>query len=86
MYRPCELELMTTHQLREICRRERIIQGILNPMDKEELVHTTLRYRGARDQLLIRTASETGIRMLEMMFDNRRILPCGRKHCGSLRV
>lgn len=79
LYRPCELELMTTHQLREICRRERIIQGILNPMDKEELVHTIMRYRGARDQLLIRTASETGIRMLEMMFDNRRILPLREK-------
>ena len=38
LYRTGELELMTTHQLREICRRERIIQGILNPLDKEELV------------------------------------------------
>ena len=33
-----ELELMTTHQLREICRREKIVHGILNPLDKEELV------------------------------------------------
>lgn len=32
------LSLMTTHQLREICRKERIIQGIVNPLDKEELV------------------------------------------------
>lgn len=36
-YRQGELELMTTRQLREICRRERIVQGILNPLDKEEL-------------------------------------------------
>ncbi len=43
---------MTTHQLREICRREKIIQGILNPLDKEELVHIIMRYRGTRDQLL----------------------------------
>ncbi len=79
LYRLSELELMTTHQLREICRRERIIKGILNPMDKEELVHTIMRYRGTKDQLLIHSASETGIRMLEMMFDNRRIVPLREK-------
>lgn len=75
LYRLGELELMTTHQLREICRREKIIQGILNPLDKEELVHIIMRYRGTRDQLLIRKESETGTGMLEMMFDNRRIIP-----------
>ncbi len=39
LYRQTSLELMTTHQLREICRQEKIIQGIINPLDKEELVH-----------------------------------------------
>ncbi|MDE7479348.1 MAG: molecular chaperone, partial [Lachnospiraceae bacterium] len=75
LYRLGELELMTTHQLREICRREKIIQGILNPLDKEELVRIIMRYRGTRDQMLIRKESETGISMLELMFDNRRIVP-----------
>ena len=42
-----ELELMTTHQLREICRKEKIIHGVINTLDKEELIHTILRYRGA---------------------------------------
>ena len=51
LYRQRDLELMTTYQLREICRREKIIQGIINPMDKEELVHVLMRYRGTREQL-----------------------------------
>ena len=38
LYRQRDLELMTTYQLREICRREKIIQGIINPMDKEYLI------------------------------------------------
>lgn len=46
LYRQTNLELMTTHQLREICRQERIIQGIINPLDKEELISVIMRYRG----------------------------------------
>ena len=34
-YHKSDLMLMTTFQLREICRREKIIHGIINPMDKE---------------------------------------------------
>ena len=49
-----ELEQMTFHQLREIARQERIIHGMLNPLDKEVLVDTILRYRGAESALLIR--------------------------------
>lgn len=75
LYRTGELELMTTHQLREICRRERIIQGILNPLDKEELVSVIMRCRGTRERLLIRKESEEGIRVLEQMFAGRRIVP-----------
>ena len=33
-YEKSELELMTTYQLREICRREKIINGVINPLDK----------------------------------------------------
>ena len=64
-YRKAELELMTTFQLREICRREKIIQGILNPMDKEELIHVILKYRGADEYFLIETPDENGLQSLE---------------------
>lgn len=88
LYRTGELELMTTHQLREICRREKIIQGILNPLDKEELVSVIMRYRGTREQLLIRKESDAGTRVLEELFAERRIVPVqdGTMHIPSKLV
>lgn len=37
-----ELELMTTYQLREICRQERLINGIHAPLDKDVLIRQIL--------------------------------------------
>ena len=68
-YHKTDLELMTAFQLREICRREKIIQGILNPMDKEELVHTILRYRGVQEHFLIQKPSEHGALAVGEMFE-----------------
>ena len=34
-YEKSELELMTTYQLREICRREKIMNVLIHPLDKE---------------------------------------------------
>lgn len=45
-YEKSELELMTTYQLREICRREKIMNGVIHPLDKEELIQTIMRYMG----------------------------------------
>ena len=73
LYRQGELELMTTHQLREICRREKIVHGILNPLDKEELVHVIMRYRGTREQLLIRQDDGNGREALEKLLSGGRI-------------
>ncbi len=73
LYRQTELELMTTHQLREICRQEKIIPGVLNPLDKEELVHVIMRYRGTREQLLIRQDDAKGKKALEQMLGKGKI-------------
>lgn len=67
-YRRKNLELMTTYQLREICRKERLIQGIIDPMDKEELIHVIMRYRGTREELLIHSESKEGRERLEQLF------------------
>ena len=72
-YRKAELELMTTFQLREICRKEKIIQGVLNPMDKEELVRIVLRYRGADEYFLIETPDESGMQALEQALKGARL-------------
>ena len=85
-YRKAELELMTTFQLREICRREKIIQGVLNPMDKEELIRTILRYRGADEYFLIEEPDEEGMQALERILRETRLeerqdirISCGSK-------
>lgn len=72
-YRKAELELMTTFQLREICRKEKIIQGVLNPMDKEELVRIVLRYRGADEYFLIETPDEQGLQALGQALKEARL-------------
>ena len=38
-YHKADLQAMTTYQLKEICREEKLIQGVVNPLDKEELLH-----------------------------------------------
>lgn len=49
-----DLERMTVWQLREIARSEKIIAGIVNPLNKDLLIRTILRYRGEEEALLIR--------------------------------
>lgn len=72
-YKQSELELMTTHQLREICRQEKIIHGLINPLDKEELLHVIMRYRGTRQQFLIQEESSEGMERLSRLLGNGRI-------------
>lgn len=73
LYRQAALELMTTHQLREICRQEKIIQGIINPMDKEELINVIMRYRGTREELLIQSENKEGRERLTQLLAQKRI-------------
>lgn len=72
-YRKAELELMTTFQLREICRKEKIIQGIIDPMDKEELIRTIVRFRGADEYFLIEKPDEKGLQALERIVREARL-------------
>lgn len=85
-YHRSDLAMMTTFQLREICRREKIIQGVIDPMDKEELVRVILRYRGADEHFLIQKMDEEGMKAVGQVFRECRIqerqdlpLPCGSK-------
>ena len=66
-YAKQDLELMTTHQLREICRTERIISGVTDPLDKDDLIRVILRYRGADEHLLITRHSAEGMEALQRM-------------------
>jgi len=48
-----ELELMTTHQLREICIREKLVESMLGSLERHELIDLIMRYRGLAEHLLI---------------------------------
>lgn len=73
-YEKSELELMTTYQLREICRREKIMNGVIQPLDREELVHTIIRFIGKQQDLLIRSHEEDGKGRLEEFLGKTKIV------------
>ena len=72
-YRRDELELMTTYQLREICRQERLINGLHAPLDKDELIRQIMRFRGREDRLFITKQVEGGWERLERLLASARL-------------
>jgi hypothetical protein len=48
-----ELDEMTTIQLRNICFQEKIVKGVIHTLDRENLIRTILKYRGAEESYLI---------------------------------
>lgn len=80
-----DLELMTTYQLREICREEKIINALTSPLDKDELIYQIMRFRGRENKLFITEYSKEGYERLEKVlndakisFGNREIKGCSK--------
>lgn len=67
-----DLQLMTLYKLKDICRKEGIISGIINPLDKEELIRLILRYRGGYEGLLIKTENKDGRERLENLIKHQK--------------
>lgn len=67
-----ELDEMTTLQLRDICAKEKIITGITNNLNRDELTETILRYRGEKEALLIREVKEGGMEKLEAVLAKKK--------------
>lgn len=84
LYRLEDIQSMTTHQLREICRNEKIIEGIVNTLDKNELVRVIMRYRGAAAIKFITKENEEGRLRLEkavagaQLMEDNKIMGQGR--------
>lgn len=72
-YSRSELELMTTFQLRDICFKERIINGIQASLDKDELIRQIMRFRGRKEGLFITEYREEGMERLEEMLKTTRV-------------
>ena len=49
-YRRSQLEKMTTFQLREICRKERLVIPTRETGDREGLIRLIMRFRGQKDR------------------------------------
>lgn len=64
---------MTTYQLREICRQERLINGIHAPLDKDVLIRQIIRFRGREDRLFITKPVEGGWERLESLLSSARL-------------
>lgn len=81
-----DLELMTTYQLRDICWRERIINGIQAPLDKDVLIRQILRFRGRKDNLFIKKCNEEGMARLTELLQTARIHILPQKIRGCARI
>jgi hypothetical protein len=60
-YKGDELAEMTTIQLRNICFQEKIVKGVIHTLDRENLIRTILKYRGAEESYLIHQFSQGGL-------------------------
>lgn len=85
-YRKEELELMTTHQLREICIREKIIVGMTYSLDKDELIHQIMRFRGLDEQHYITEYTRTGYDTLNKMLGACTIHLAERELNGCAKI
>lgn len=66
-YTSTQLAKLTTYQLKEICIRERLAKNRLGQLDREELIHLIMRFRGAKETSLINSYIEDGVMRLETL-------------------
>ena len=64
-----DLKRMSVYQLQEIARREKIMPAVVNRLNKELLIRTILRYRGAETALLINKFDSEKYQRLEKLFE-----------------
>ncbi|MNJ29773.1 hypothetical protein D3C77_243530 [compost metagenome] len=60
-YTRSELEEMTTFQMRNICYKERLIDGLMQRLDREALIGVILKYLSAEEHLFIERPCEGGM-------------------------
>lgn len=72
-YKRSKLEKMTTFQLSEICRKEKLVMSSGNYMDREGLMRLIMRFRGQKDYRHIAEALEGGLLRLQDFLDQNHI-------------
>lgn len=79
-----ELTEMTTFQLRNICYRERLVEGLSQRLDREETIRIILKYLGAEEHLLIGPRCEGGIERVQTAM--RKYMQAPLQGDGGIRV
>lgn len=64
-YTSAELEQMTSFQLRSICEKERLVEGLAKRLSRDELIRMILRFRNAEERLYITRPQSGGFERLE---------------------
>ena len=80
-----DLELIATYQLRDICWRERIINGIQAPLDKDVLIARFCGFGEERIICFIKKYDEEGMERLTELLQTARIhiLPQSQGLCKN---
>ncbi|ANF97588.1 hypothetical protein [Paenibacillus bovis] len=79
-----ELEEMTTFELRNICYKERLVEGIAGTLDREELIRTILKFRGMQNTLRIEQFRKGGFERIQSVLG--RYLNAQKPDHGSIKV
>lgn len=82
-YRESELQKMTLYQLREICRKERLVIPSGLESDREGLARLVMRFRGQREYRHIEEACGGGLERLQAFLDR---CPGISVSDGSIRI
>lgn len=77
------LEQMTTFQLKEICREERLVTKSVEPLDREGFIRLIMRFRGQKDYRHIEEYCEGGMGRLQSVVDN---IPLSSVTDGGLHI
>ena len=73
-YREEDLRGMTILQLQDVCEREGIIHAALDRLDREELIHLVMAYRGTRERLLLASHDEQKMSRLQQALSRIHII------------
>ena len=83
-YRRRELENLTTLQLRDICRKERLVYGVAHKMDRHALMELIMKFRGINENAFIQDYDEENWERLERNI--KRFVNTEIQHDGRIEV
>lgn len=82
-YKLGQLEQMTTFQLKEICREERLITTSVDPLDREGFIRLIMRFRGQKDYRHIKEFREAGMERLQSVIEH---IPLRSVRDGGIQI